>query len=164
MSKVCCSALAKAGWGLIIGALCLAGALSASAVPETQGGTGADKPNIIFVLTDDMSWGELGSSGNTLIQTPNLDRLYDQSLRFRNFHVAPYCAPTRAQLMSGRHEFYAGVTDTRYERGAYLRMVSKEDGSMTKELKLDGVPVPDGMSAANGKLFISLKNGSVSCY
>ncbi|WP_136080209.1 arylsulfatase [Pontiella desulfatans] len=89
---------------------------AAYAAPESRSGTDADKPNIIFVLTDDMSWGELGCSGNEIIKTPNIDRLYDQSLRFRNFNVAAYCAPTRAQLMSGRHEFYAGVTDTRYER------------------------------------------------
>ena len=81
-----------------------------------QGVGWSEKPNIIFVLTDDMSWGEIGRTGNEIIQTPNLDRLYDQSLRFRNFHVSSYCAPTRAQLMSGRHEFFAGVTDTRYER------------------------------------------------
>lgn len=89
---------------------------TAYAAPDNQSGTDADKPNIIFVLTDDMSWGEMGCSGNKIIRTPNLDRLYEQSLRFRNFHVASYCAPTRAQLMSGRHEFFAGVTDTRYER------------------------------------------------
>ena len=81
-----------------------------------QGVGWSEKPNIIFVLTDDMSWGEIGRTGNEIIQTPHLDRLYDQSLRFRNFHVSSYCAPTRAQLMSGRHEFFAGVTDTRYER------------------------------------------------
>ena len=78
--------------------------------------TASEKPNVIFVLTDDMSWGELGCSGNEIIKTPNLDRLYNESLRFQNFNVAAYCAPTRAQLMSGRQEFFAGVTDTRYER------------------------------------------------
>ena len=50
------------------------------------------------------------------------------------------------------------------ERGGYLRIISKEDGSMAKEFKLDGVPVSDGMSVAEGKLFISLKNGTVACY
>ena len=92
---------------MIIGMLCFMGALSAFA---------EERPNIIFVITDDMSWGEIARTGNKIIRTPNLDCLYDQSLRFRNFHVASYCAPTRAQLMSGRQEFFAGVTDTRYER------------------------------------------------
>jgi len=50
------------------------------------------------------------------------------------------------------------------EHGGYLRIVSKDDGSMQKEIKLGGVPVSDGASVADGKLFISLKNGTVSCY
>ena len=58
----------------------------------------------------------------------------------------------------------AALEAFRGERGAYLRVVSKEDGSMSKEVKLDGVPVSDGMSVANGELFISLKNGAVCCY
>ena len=71
-----------------------------------------EKPNIILVMSDDMSWGELGMSGNKIINTPNLDKLSAESLRFTNFHVAPSCAPTRAQIMSGRHEFSVGVTHT----------------------------------------------------
>ncbi len=73
-------------------------------------------PNIIFVLTDDMAWGELGMSDNEIIKTPHLDQLAGQSLRFTNFNAAPTCAPTRAQLMSGRHEFFAGVTHTILDR------------------------------------------------
>lgn len=72
----------------------------------------ANKPNIILVMSDDMGWGELGMMGNKLIHTPNLDKLSAQSLQFSNFNVAPSCAPTRAQIMSGRHEFVAGVTHT----------------------------------------------------
>lgn len=72
----------------------------------------ATKPNIILVMADDMSWGELGMSGNEIIQTPHLDKFSGEALRFTNFHVAPSCAPTRAQMMSGRHEFSVGVTHT----------------------------------------------------
>lgn len=78
----------------------------------TVGFSKPSQPNIIFVLTDDMAWGELGTSGNKIIHTPTLDKFADESLQFMNFHVAPSCAPTRAQLMSGRHEFHAGVTHT----------------------------------------------------
>ncbi|MDF7825453.1 arylsulfatase [Pontiellaceae bacterium B12227] len=84
---------------------------------SVAGATGARKlPNVIFVLTDDMSWGELGMSGNTIIKTPHLDKLASQSLRFTNFNAAPTCAPTRAQLMSGKHEFSVGVTHTILDR------------------------------------------------
>ena len=52
----------------------------------------------------------------------------------------------------------------RGQRGAFVRIVSTEDGSMIKEFKLDGAPVGDGMSVANGRMFISLKGGVVACY
>jgi arylsulfatase A-like enzyme len=70
------------------------------------------KPNIILVMSDDMGWGELGMTGNKLINTPNIDKLSAESLQFTNFNVAASCAPTRAQMMSGRHEFTVGVTHT----------------------------------------------------
>lgn len=74
------------------------------------------KPNIILVMTDDQGYGELGCHGNPIIKTPNLDRMYKQSVRFTDFMVSPTCAPTRAALMSGKHEFRSGVTHTIYER------------------------------------------------
>ena len=60
------------------------------------------RPNVIFVLTDDQGYGDLGCHGNEIIKTPNLDRLHHQSMRLTNFHVSPTCAPTRASLMTGR--------------------------------------------------------------
>ena len=58
------------------------------------------RPNIIFVLTDDQGYGDLGCHGNEIIKTPNLDWLHHQSMRLTNFHVSPSCAPTRASLMT----------------------------------------------------------------
>ena len=70
------------------------------------------RPNIIFVLSDDTGWGEIEASGNPIIKTPNVNRLWREGMRFTNYHVAPSCAPTRAQLMTGNHEFHSGVTHT----------------------------------------------------
>lgn len=70
------------------------------------------KPNIIFVLTDDQGYGDLGRHGHPLLKTPNTDRLFDESVRFDNFYVSPSCSPTRAALMTGMHEFRNGVTHT----------------------------------------------------
>jgi len=70
------------------------------------------QPNIIFVLTDDMAHGELGINGNTIIKTPHIDKFSKDCLQFTNYNVAPTCAPSRAQIMTGRHEFYAGITHT----------------------------------------------------
>lgn len=70
------------------------------------------RPNIILVLTDDQGMGDLACLGNPILKTPNIDRFYEQATRFTDFHVSPACAPTRASILSGRHEFRVGVTHT----------------------------------------------------
>ena len=67
-------------------------------------------------MTDDQGYGDFACLGNSVIETPNLDRFHEQSRRFTNFHVSPTCAPTRAALLTGRHEFKNGVTHTINER------------------------------------------------
>lgn len=74
------------------------------------------RPNIILVMTDDQGMGDLSCMGNEVLRTPNLDRFYGMSTRFREFHVSPTCAPTRSSIFSGRHEFRNGVTHTILER------------------------------------------------
>ena len=76
----------------------------------------ADRPNIVFILTDDQGYGDLSAHGNPVLRTPNLDRLRSESVRFEDFHVSPTCAPTRSALLTGRHEFKNGVTHTIHER------------------------------------------------
>ena len=75
-------------------------------------GGAAKKPNIVFILTDDQGYGDVGRHGHPLLKTPNLDALHDQSVRFEKFYVSPSCSPTRAALMTGMHEFRNGVTHT----------------------------------------------------
>lgn len=72
----------------------------------------AARPNILFILTDDQGYGDVGRHGHPLLKTPNLDALHDQSVRFEKFYVSPSCSPTRAALMTGMHEFRSGVTHT----------------------------------------------------
>jgi arylsulfatase A-like enzyme len=74
------------------------------------------KPNVILIITDDQGYGDLSCHGNPVLQTPNLDRLHREGVRFRDFQVSPTCAPTRAALLTGRHEFRNGVTHTIHER------------------------------------------------
>lgn len=74
------------------------------------------RPNVVLIITDDQGYGELACHGNSVIRTPNLDRLHRESVRFTAFHVSPTCAPTRAALMTGRHEFRSGVTHTVLQR------------------------------------------------
>ncbi len=71
-----------------------------------------NRPNIVFVLTDDQGYGELGCHGNPVIQTPNMDALYQESIRLTDYHVGPTCAPTRAGLMTGHYHNSTGVWHT----------------------------------------------------
>ena len=59
------------------------------------------RTNVIIILSDDQGYGDFSCHGNPVLETPNLDRLYNESVRFNNFHVTPVCAPTRGQLMTG---------------------------------------------------------------
>ena len=63
------------------------------------------KPNIIFILSDDLGYETLGCYGGTSYKTPNLDDLAKTGARFNNAHVQPLCTPTRVQLMSGKYNF-----------------------------------------------------------
>jgi arylsulfatase len=76
----------------------------------------AERPNILFILTDDQGYGDVGVHGNPVLKTPNLDKLHAESVRFTDFQVSPTCSPTRSALLTGRHEFKNGVTHTILER------------------------------------------------
>lgn len=78
-------------------------------------------PNVVFILIDDMGWRDVGFAGNTFVETPCIDRLANDGIRFTQAYAsAPNCAPTRACLMSGqytpRHGVYT-VIDPRHDPG-----------------------------------------------
>lgn len=70
------------------------------------------RPNVIIVMTDDQGYGDLSVHGNPILQTPNLDQLASESVRFSDFHVSPFCTPTRAALMTGNYPGYTGAFRT----------------------------------------------------
>ena len=70
------------------------------------------KPNVIIIMSDDQGWGDLGISGNTNLQTPNIDALAKNGISFENFYVQPVGSPTRAELLTGRHFTRLGVYET----------------------------------------------------
>jgi arylsulfatase A-like enzyme len=69
----------------------------------------AQQPNVVFILADDLGYGDLGAHGNPRLKTPNLDKLRDQSARFTDFHVSPMCTPTRGELMTGISAYRNGA-------------------------------------------------------
>ena len=75
--------------------------------------TKAGRPNIVFIIADDLGWDDVGYHGSE-IKTPNIDRLAKQGVRFEQHYVAPTCTPTRVGLMSGRYPSRFGVTSPAY--------------------------------------------------
>ena len=76
------------------------------------GSQAATRPNVILVITDDQGYGDVGVHGNSMIRTPNLDKLHEQSVRLTDYHVDPTCSPTRSALMTGRYSTRTGVWHT----------------------------------------------------
>lgn len=71
-----------------------------------------DRPNIVFILADDQGWGDLGLTGNTNLQTPNIDAIAKNGVTFDHFYVSPVCSPTRAEILTGRYFPRLGVYST----------------------------------------------------
>lgn len=70
------------------------------------------KPNIIFILIDDLGWRDLGCYGSTFYETPNIDRLAAEGMLFTDAYAAcPVCSPTRASILTGRYPATIGVTN-----------------------------------------------------
>ena len=73
-------------------------------------------PNVLFILTDDLAWGDLHCHGNDSVSTPNLDRLAEESVQFDRFYVGPAGASTRAGLLTGRYALRTGVSGEAHRR------------------------------------------------
>jgi arylsulfatase A-like enzyme len=72
------------------------------------------KPNILFILADDLGYGDLGCYGQKEIATPNLDQLAASGMRFTQFYCgSTVCAPSRCALMTGKHTGHARIRATR---------------------------------------------------
>jgi arylsulfatase A-like enzyme len=98
---------------------------------------GNHKPNIIFILGDDLGWAELGCYDNTFNETPNLDRLAVQGMRFTDaYAAAPVCSPYRAALMTGQYPARVGMTD--YLRPGDKNHLPRKYVTLTEMLRTAG--------------------------
>lgn len=103
------------------------------------------KPNIIFIMADDMGYGDLGSYGQTVIQTPYLDKMAKEGLRFTNCYAgSTVCAPSRSVLMTGQH---TGHTTVRGNFGKY-GVVGLAGGKGRVPLNKDDVTVAEVLKEA----------------
>jgi arylsulfatase A-like enzyme len=133
-----------------LGALALAwpGALSAA--------QGARKPNVVFILVDDLGWFDLGCYGSTFHETPNLDRLAASGMRFTDAYAAcPVCSPTRAAIMTGKYPARLNITDWIPGRDPKDRkLLGPQD---KHELPLEEVTLAEVMRAQGYKTFFAGK-------
>ena len=74
-------------------------------VPALAAGEAGSRPNIVFIMSDDMGWNQPGFNGSTKGLTPNLDKLAGESLKLTQFYTHSVCAPTRGAFLTGRYSF-----------------------------------------------------------
>jgi len=85
-------------------------ALSSCAGPILRGGDAPNRPNIVYLMTDDQAWHAMSCAGNPVVRTPNMDRLAREGLRFTNMFVTnSLCAPSRAFFLTGKYSHIHGV-------------------------------------------------------
>ena len=75
-------------------------------------GDAPPRPNILFILVDDLRWDALGSTGHPAAKTPNIDRIAKEGARFENFFVStPVCSPSRSSFLTGQYAHATGILD-----------------------------------------------------
>ena len=102
-------------------------------------GAAPKKPNIIFIMADDLGYGELGSYGQQKIRTPNLDRMAREGIRFTRFYAgSTVCAPSRSVLMTGLHTGHTTVRGNAGARDRRPQMLRSNDVTVAEVLKTAG--------------------------
>jgi arylsulfatase A-like enzyme len=97
------------------------------------------KPNIIFILADDLGYGELGCYGQKIIQTPHIDRMAAEGMRFTQFYAgSTVCAPSRSVLMTGQHMGRTRVRGNAAPEDSGAQMLRDEDVTVAEVLKSAG--------------------------
>ena len=90
-----------------------------------SGQKGNTRPNIIFILIDDLRWDELGIAGHPYVKTPNIDRIGKEGAVFRNaFMTTPLCSPSRASFLTGQYAHTHGITDNVDRSAASHKLVT----------------------------------------
>jgi arylsulfatase A-like enzyme len=107
------------------------------------------KPNVVFIMADDLGYGDLGCYGQKLIQTPRVDRMAAEGTRFTHCYAgAPVCAPSRSVLMTGQHTGHTRVRDNTGRVGGVRDEMSKSGGGHRIPLLPEDVTVAEVLKKA----------------
>lgn len=98
---------ARRGWRLSVVAASVLGLLTIGGAARVA--EAAERPNIVYILADDLGWKDVGFHGAPDIETPNLDKLAAEGAQLEQFYTQPMCTPTRAALMTGRYPLRYGL-------------------------------------------------------
>ncbi len=97
---------------IMVAATGMSAAAESGKLDRPQVSKARERPNVVWILADDLAWGDLGCYGHELLETPNLDRLAAEGARLTDFYAdAPVCSPTRAALLTGRVPQRNGLTN-----------------------------------------------------
>ena len=108
--------------------------------------TAAERPNIVLILIDDMGWKDVGCYGNDFVETPRIDQLAAEGVRFTDFYAAgAVCSPTRCALQSGQNQARIGITD--FIPGHWRPFERVITPRPTMALPLDTVTVAEALKA-----------------
>lgn len=114
--------------------------LGVSCADSSESETNPERPNIILIMADDLGYGGIGCFGEPNIETPHLDSLAEDGIKFTDFHAnAPVCTPTRAALLTGNYQQRAGMEGVIYVRGE-----TREVGLDTAQLTIAELLKPQG--------------------
>lgn len=109
--------------------------------------TAAPKPNIVFIFIDDMGWGDLACYGNDFIDTPHIDQLAKEGMRFTDFYASgAVCSPTRCAVQSGQNQARTGITA--HIPGHWRPFERVITPHTTMALPLDTITVAESLQAA----------------
>jgi uncharacterized sulfatase len=119
-------------------------------VVHPMSGAPPRRPNLVVILADDLGWGDLGVQGSTVIETPNVDALAREGLRFSEFYAsAPVCSPSRAGLLTGRYPLRSGITTAlQAADDSLMRRITYRAG--TAFAKLGAVDLVGGANPVDG--------------
>ncbi|WP_417748794.1 arylsulfatase [Rosistilla oblonga] len=99
----------------------------------------AAKPNIVFILADDLGYGDMGCYGQQVIQTPRIDQMAAEGMRFTNFYAGnTVCAPSRSVLMTGQHMGHTHVRGNAGGPDMAIQSLRDEDITVAEVLKSAG--------------------------
>jgi arylsulfatase A-like enzyme len=111
--------------------------LFAAAMPVEAADSG--RPNVLFILVDDLGWSDTGYNGSQVYETPNVDRLAEQGMVFTDFYSGgPVCSPTRASILTGKYTARTGIT-------TYLLAPNRDAKHVTSSLPLEEFTIAEAL-------------------